>query len=133
MAEQQPSYEERLSSLEKRFAAFELLQAQQAQTNDTIYTALLQRIDSFIATISRMDRDQLKLFQSQLDGFKSLGLRIDSLEKAISQRFGQLEADMREILADHKAGLERNHQEIQAVDQKIDQVIALLSGQQRHD
>lgn len=117
--------EQRLSALEQQFAEMKRDLAANQSEQETLDDALLARIDGFIASLARMERSQLTIFQQVMTAHKFHDLRIDAIEKKLDSLETNVAA-IPAILASHKESIEQ-------LAQGQAQIIALLTRQKRND
>ena len=128
MAEQPISDHERIINLEQQV---ELLKRGLfiKQTSQTILDAgLLVRLDGFIPDIRRVETNQARGLDATMTILNEHGVSLEELKAEVAEMRSHLEK-LPEILSDHKAAIER----ISALAPGIEQILAFINGQRRHD
>ena len=127
---QQPTTEERLAQLEKDVAGLKLQRAIQ-ETRDI---ALLARIDTFIDDLRRIERVQMKAFDSQALQLKEVRDDIKQIQETQTALVRAAELHEKNIVVlgdagkEHKAVIEKLHEGQQALQAGQEQILAILTG-----
>lgn len=132
--------EERLAKLEHDVA--ELMQARRIQEDRDI--ALLARIDTFIDSLSRVERVQLRSFeelkadqQEIKTGMKRFETELEALKvgqktlESGQQNMVTALSNVGEVLRDHKAAIERIDEGQRALQAGQEQILAILTGKSK--
>ena len=148
---QQASNEERITALESELTALRQLLAekiiyieQRLNRSEGVDSALLIRIDSFITDLHRIERDQKTGFDTlrsemragQADTARQFA-NVTQNFADVAQNFADIDqnfGDIRNILADHKQGIESLAEQMHDITVGQTQIIELLrSGQPRRN
>ncbi len=123
MAQQQPNIEARLLHIEGRLAALELARQEQ-ETRDI---AILARIDGFIDDLRRIERVQMRAFESQAVQIKEVRDDVKQIQERMAVQERNIAA-LAEAAKDHKVAIETLAGQVQelAVGQKM--LIEILTG-----
>ena len=118
---QEPTTEQRLIILENRVSELERERGIQADRD----IALLARIDDFIDDLRRVERVQLKAFETLTAGQKSTEAALATIVDALQDHKANIET-----LGGRVNGLEDGQRVLQAGQE---QIIALLTGKSPHN
>src|SRR5579859_1348316 len=108
MTQQQPNFEARFLHIEGRLAALELAREEQ-ETRDI---AILARIDGFIDDLRRIERVQMRGFDTIMQSQQAQATDIKSLQETQARLIGIVErqeqniAVLAETAKDHKVAIE---------------------------
>ena len=119
MAEQ--NTDQRLANLEQRVSELE----HQRRVQEDRDIALLARIDTFIDSLHRVERTQMRGFEQLHGQLKDHEVRLDRLETNVNT--------LVEATKDHKAAIETLAGNVNTLASGQAQILAILTGQQRRD